>query len=408
MKKFGKICMTLATVSVAVAAMCSLAACADNGENKGNEGENGNTDAWGITLHAPSQETSHWSSYTADTYLAENLSSKEIGYQLVGEVDIYGVVKYHGCMNLYKDGFTVFTVYSAQNSVMDETNFVYYGYWKYEAEDETITVYEKYMGSSGQSSASEFTGSSDFVVDGGKLSGNGNINLGSFGSGNLPVESDGTIKYATDAAFKAYVQGLYPDEEKPGEGTEYVFKLNPVGMTFTGSAYGGYLVQTVTLAADGAATLTTTQGADSSTSNGTWSFNANGALEVTLADATKTVNFDTESKKYTLDFGSGAVLEAAVPVIDLAGKTFSGSAYDGYLVQTVTFAAGGTATVETKMGGQTNSDASGAATWAANADGVIVVTFGDRTAEVKFNAESGKYTLDLGSGATMTETEAAD
>jgi hypothetical protein len=128
--------------------------------------------------------------------VAEDITTKEIGYQLNGMDDRGEGGKFYGNLILYKDGFARF--YVATNKT------AYYGYWL--LEDEEIVLYQKYIVH--PMMTTEFVYSTSIVADGGKLAGSATMSLGSYGGGAVPVESDGTIRYTTDAEFDTYVEGL--------------------------------------------------------------------------------------------------------------------------------------------------------------------------------------------------------
>lgn len=373
------------------------------------------------TIKAPTKDVSVWQDYTAEQYVAEDVSGKALSYQFTGSVAVEGMDgTNYLCINLYEDGLV--NVLQANGNV-----FKYFGYWtnmddsvyfcvahyKVYGDAKTYTIDYSYNLTLSDNAFGAF----EFNMTLGLQDGGQYIRI-------CPVSGDGGTAYATEETFINYAaqqNGVtLPTTDKPAEtpSTGNAFNYDPAGFVFTGSAYDGYLVQTVTLAADGAATVETKMGGtvnDQASGAATWSLSEDKILSVTFGDATKTVEYDEENNVFTLDFGSGAIMTAEVPAADPAesaegytfgvnpvGMVFTGSAYDGYLVQTVTLAADGVATVETKMGGTVNDSASGAATWTINSKGVLAVVFGETAAGVDFDNETNKYTLDFGAGAILT------
>lgn len=168
---------------------------------------------------SPTTPEEVWQNYSKEDYVAEDVSSKPIAYQLIGyaEVDAGGPTPFDAILNLYGDGEAVLSVYGMGRATE------YYGYWTNEKDEHLwfcVTCYTM-EGASGVCTidyAYELTEHFNEVTV--------NIALGFADGGQyvreMPIGGDGSVTYTSTEEFlreKGW-EPAPPVEDAPGSEPE--------------------------------------------------------------------------------------------------------------------------------------------------------------------------------------------
>ncbi len=165
--------------------------------------------------------TKEYKNYTDEEWKAENLDTKEIGYQLTGvwALDEYNI-EFDFCLNIYKDGAAVVE----QRDVYEHESFTYFGYYVQkttEDGEELNIIFRTEMTDKPEKYGSEFTSHAYKYtlyeeMDGGFAFGfDFGITPGQY-MRSVDLAGNSTVTYATFSAFNSKVDK--ESNEGPSDG----------------------------------------------------------------------------------------------------------------------------------------------------------------------------------------------
>ena len=211
-------------MALLVAVLCSVAVVnsletptADNPNSSASDPV-GNPDGPQDTTNykSPTLAEDVWQNYTPEDYLAEDVSTKKIMYQVLGEGTVSSGgedLPYCAILNLYEDGESVLSVYGRGRRAN------YYGYWTNEGDEYLwfcVTCYtmEGVPGVCTIDYSYDLTGHFDEITL--------NIALGFADGGqfirNMPLGSDGSVNYASADDFLREKGWVPMDTPEPSVG----------------------------------------------------------------------------------------------------------------------------------------------------------------------------------------------